>query len=187
MMRKNVIALCTTLACGLALAAVGAKAWQGGQRPSPPAHAEFTFDNGKTIKINYSSPRVRGRKIFGDLQPYGKVWRAGANEATLFITDSDLVVGGKDVPAGEYSLDVIPNESDWTLIVNKKTKNDKGGTVWGIPYPGEQFDLTRTPMHLAKTDASVEDLTYSFDKSGSGCVLHLKWADEDASVEIKQK
>ena len=186
-MRKYTMAFCVVFAAALALAVVGVHARQGGQVLSPPAHAEFKFDNGKTIKIDYSSPRVRGRKIFGDLEPYGKVWRAGANAATLFITDTDLVVGGKDVPAGEYSLDVIPAETEWTLIINKTTKNAKGGTVWGIPYPGEQSDLMRTKMNLAKPDSSVEDLTYSFDKTGAGCVMHLKWADADASVEIKQK
>lgn len=186
-MRKYTMAFCVVFAAALALAVVGVHARQGGQVLSPAAHAEFKFDNGKTIKIEYSSPRVKGRKIYGDLVPYDKVWRAGANAATLLITDSDLVVGGKEVPAGEYSLDVLPTASDWMLIVNKKTKNAKGGTVWGIPYPGEQFDLMRTKMNVAKIDSPVEELTYSFDKSGAACVMHLKWADEDASIEIKQK
>lgn len=187
-MRKYVIAVCSLFACGAIALAVSARVQQDkSQRPSPPAHADFKFPDGKTINIDYSSPRVRGRVIFGDLEKYGQVWRAGANEATTFVTDTDLVVGGKDVPAGAYTLDMIPNPDQWTLIVSKKTKNGKGGPVWGIPYPGEEFDLMRTAMKLTKLDASVEDLVYVFDKSGSGCVMHLKWATSDASVEISEK
>ena len=68
------------------------------KRPSPPATVSCALADGKTITVDYSSPRVKGRKIFGELEPYGKVWRAGANEATTFVTTADLKVGGKDVP-----------------------------------------------------------------------------------------
>jgi len=67
---------------------------------SPPADAECKMADGKTIKVHYSSPRMKGRKIYGGLVPYGQVWRTGANEATSFVTDTDLTVAGKDVPAG---------------------------------------------------------------------------------------
>jgi hypothetical protein len=157
------------------------------KRPSPPAHTEFTFPDGKTITVDYSSPRMNGRKIFGDLEPYGKVWRAGANEATTFVTNTNLVVGGKDVPAGEYTLDMIPDQDAWTLIVSKKTKNAKGGPLWGIPYPGEQYDLMRTSMKLMKLDSPVEDMLIGFNKSDGGCVLHLDWETSSASVEISEK
>src|SRR5712664_2563390 len=72
------------------------------KRPSPAAQAQCKFSDGKTITVDYSSPRMRGRKIFGGLVPYGEVWRTGANEATTFVTSSDVMVGGKDVPAGSY-------------------------------------------------------------------------------------
>src|SRR3982074_1010360 len=74
------------------------------KRPSPPASAECKFSDGKTVKIDYSSPRAKGRKIFGDLVPYGKVWRTGANESTTFVTDSPVVVGGQNVPVGGYTI-----------------------------------------------------------------------------------
>src|ERR1700758_4808669 len=70
-------------------------------RPSPPAKAECKFPNGKAVTVDYSSPRAKGRKIFGSLVPYGQVWRAGPNEATSFVTTSDISVGGKTVPAGK--------------------------------------------------------------------------------------
>src|SRR5579863_4410245 len=71
---------------------------------SPPASAACKFADGKTISVHYSSPRMRGRKIFGGLVPYGEVWRAGADEATSFVTNADVVAGGKNVPAGKYTL-----------------------------------------------------------------------------------
>src|SRR4029077_12615418 len=74
------------------------------KRPSPAAQAQCKFSDGKTVKSDYSSPRMKGRKIFGGLVPYGEVWRAGANDATTLVTDTNLNVGGKDVPAGSYTL-----------------------------------------------------------------------------------
>src|SRR6266566_8486233 len=71
---------------------------------------------GKTITTDYSSPRLKGRKMIGGVEPYGKVWRNGANEATTFVTTTDLMVGGVHVPAGSYTLFVIPNPDKWTLI-----------------------------------------------------------------------
>ena len=74
------------------------------KRPSPPANAACKFSDGKTITVDYSSPRMKGRKIFGELIPYGKVWRAGANEATTFVITGDVTVGGKRVPAGKREV-----------------------------------------------------------------------------------
>ncbi len=77
------------------------------RRPSPAASATCDLGGGKTIKTNYSSPRMKGRNIYGDLVPFGQVWRAGANEATTLVTSSDLVVDGKTVPAGSYTIFTI--------------------------------------------------------------------------------
>src|SRR5712671_7818945 len=90
-------------------------------RPSPTASASCDLDGGKSIKTDYSSPRMKGRKIYGDLVPFGQVWRTGANEATTFVPSADVVVGGKTIPAGTYTLFTIPSADKWTLIVNKKT------------------------------------------------------------------
>src|SRR6266849_2857339 len=77
------------------------------KRPSPATSAPCDLGGGKTVKTNYSSPRMKGRKIYGDLVPFGQVWRAGANEATTFFTSSDLLVGGKTVPSGSYTIFTI--------------------------------------------------------------------------------
>jgi len=87
-------------------------------RPSPPAEA--TGHIGKAdIKISYSSPAVKGRKIWGDLVPYNAVWRTGANEATVFETSADIMVNGSKLPAGKYGLFTIPGENSWTVIFNE--------------------------------------------------------------------
>lgn len=157
------------------------------KRPSPPASAQFTFPDGKALKIDYSSPRMRGRQVEGGLEPYGKVWRVGANEATTFVTDTDLIVGDKQVPAGSYTLDAIPGPDSWTLIISKKTKNDKGGPVWGIPYPGARFDLGRTAMQVEKLDAPLEDFAISLVKAGDGCSMNFDWNVTRATVLIREK
>jgi hypothetical protein len=157
-------------------------------RPSPPGTATFAFADGKTITIDYSRPLLRDpetgktRKIFGAHEPYGKVWRTGANEATTFVTQTDLVVGGANVPAGSYTLYSIPQASSpWTLIISKKTGQ------WGIPYPGEQYDLVRVNMKADKLAAPVQQLAISFEQRGPKAgLLKLEWEDTSASVDFSE-
>ena len=154
---------------------------QGGGKPSPAASASCELGGGKTIKTDYSSPRMKGRKIFGGLVPYGEVWRTGANEATTFVTSGDVVVGGKPVPAGNYTIFTVPTAEKWTLIINKKTGE------WGIPYKYESDELARIDMKVSKTSAPVENFTIAYDKSGSGCKLTVEWENTRASVDISGK
>ena len=86
-------------------------------RPSPPSEAKAVIDSAN-VAIYYSTPSVKGRDVWGGLVPYGKVWRTGANEATVFETDKDLMVNGKKLPAGKYALFSIPGEKEWTFIFN---------------------------------------------------------------------
>lgn len=151
------------------------------KRPSPPATASCALADGKTVTVEYSSPRVKGRKIFGDLVPYGQVWRAGANEATSFVTTTDLKVGGKDVPAGDYTIFTVPEQSKWTLVISKKTGE------WGTAYPGPAEDLVRVDMKASALPALVENFTIAFDKSASGCTMRIEWETTRASVEVAKK
>lgn len=153
------------------------------QRPSPPAKAECMLPDGKTITTDYSSPRKKGRPVDaeGGLAPYGKVWRAGANEATTFVTTADLTTGGKDIPAGNYTLFAIPGADKWTLIISKKTGE------WGIPYPGEQYDFARVDMQVSKLPSSLENFTIAYDKAGGGCTLRMDWDLMRASVTFTEK
>ena len=150
-----------------------------GSRPSPAASASCDLGGGKTIKTDYSSPRMKGRKIYGGLVPFGQVWRTGANEATTFVTSGDVSVGGKAVPAGSYTLFTIPGADKWTLIISKKTGE------WGIPYKYESDELARVDMKVSKLPAPVENFTIAYDKSGNGCTLRMDWETTRAAVDIK--
>jgi len=180
-MRKRVGSI-SALLLGFALLTTSALAQQDkSKRPSPPASASCKFADGKTITVDYSSPRMKGRKIFGELVPYGKVWRAGANEATAFVTTTDLTVGGKTVPAGSYTIFTIPNEDKWTLIISKKTGE------WGDPYPGEADDFARVDMKISKLPSPVENFTIAFDQAGGTCTMRLDWETTRASIVIAEK
>ena len=187
-MIKRVAIYAAALASITILALPGFAQQDKSKRPSPPANAQCKFSDGNTITVDYSSPRMKGRKIYGGLVPWGQVWRLGANEATTFVPTVDVTVGDKEVPAGAYTLDAIPTADKWTLIVNKTTKNAKGGPVWGIPYPGEQSDLVRTDdVQVTQLSAPVEDFTISFDSAGDTCTMHADWETTRASVTIKEK
>jgi hypothetical protein len=148
---------------------------------SPPGEASVKFDDGKTVTITYSRPSMRGRKIFGELVPYGKVWRTGANAATSLTTDTTLDIGGTTVPAGNYTLYTVPGETSWQLIVNKQTGQ------WGTKYDEGQ-DLARIPMKVSQLPSGLEIFTISLDKTGAkSATLKLDWELTSASVRITEK
>jgi len=162
------------------MAVLGSAQMDKGSRPSPPAKATCDLGGGKTITVDYSSPRAKGRKIMGGLVPYGEVWRAGANEATTFVTGADVMVGGTHVPAGSYTLFTVPNKDKWTLIINKKTGE------WGIPYKYEGDELARVDMKVSATSSPVENFTIAFDKAGNGCTLRMEWESTRAGVAVSK-
>jgi hypothetical protein len=140
-------------------------------RPSPPAQATATI-NGKTVTIDYSQPSVKGRKIWGELVPYGQVWRAGANETTSFTLSADATIQGKKLPAGKYAFFVIPNENEWTLIFNKTVK-------WGAFSYKQEEDVLRVNVPVKKSNTFAEKLTYNVSAKGN---VSLAW--ENALVEF---
>src|SRR6201990_3208084 len=160
MQKRIAFLMCTVLALSILSAAQ-----MGGDkpRPSPADSAQCKFADGKSVKVDYSSPRAKGRKIFGGLVPYGQVWRAGANEATTFVTDTDITVGGTKVPAGSYTLFALPNADKWQLVISKKTGE------WGTAYPGPDQDLARIDMKVSQLPSPMENFTISFEKGSSGC------------------
>jgi hypothetical protein len=177
---RKATSLCAILSvCLLLCSATIASAQEKKSRPSPPAKAECKLADGKTITVDYSSPRAKGRKIFGGLVPYGQVWRAGANEATTFATSSDITVGGKAVPAGKYTIFAIPGEDKWTLVISKKTGE------WGTAYPGADNDLARIDMKVSKPSSPVENFTIAFNQNGNACTMRMEWENTQASVDIK--
>lgn len=150
-----------------------------GQRLSPPGAAEFTL-NGKKIIVKYSRPLMRGRKIMGELVPYDKVWRTGANEATSFTTEADLVMGGVTILKGSYTLYTLPSANGWKLIINKQTGQ------WGTDYDQSQ-DFARIDMKMERLNDPVEQFTISFAPTPKGGVMKLEWETTRASVEFSEK
>jgi hypothetical protein len=150
------------------------------QSPSPPEHTQCKFLDGKEVTVDYFSPRVNGRKIFGDSVPYGQVWQTGADKPTTFVTSTNLMVGGKNVPVGSYTIFTIPDSDKWTLIVNKRTgKLD-------LPYASESSELVRIDLTLRRMTSLVENFTITFDQKRGGCVLNLRWESTEASVLIAE-
>jgi hypothetical protein len=178
---RKLAGFCAALFLSCTIFAISAHCQDGGgDRPSPPAKTSCKFADGKTITVDYSSPRMRRRKIFGGLVPYGEPWRAGANEATTFVINTNLKVGDKVVPAGMYTLFTLPERDKWTLIVSKQTGE------WGIPYPGAEYDFTRTAMKVSSLPSPLENFTIGFDQTGKTCTLHMDWETTRASVDISE-
>ena len=165
----------------IAVCAVAGVAQEKDKKPlSPPAEASVKFDDGKTVTIQYSRPSMRGRKIFGGLVPYDKVWRTGANDATSLKTDVDLTIGGANVPAGSYTLYTLPAANGWKLIINKQTGQ------WGSEY-SEGQDLARVDMKVSQAPSGMETFTISLDKTGAtSATLKLDWENTIASVEVQE-
>jgi hypothetical protein len=145
-----------------------------------PSHAQCKFSDGKEVTVDYFSPEMKGRKIFGDSVPYGKVWQTGAKQPTTFTTNTGLIVGGESVPAGSYTIFTIPDSTKWTLIVNKRTSK------LDPPYTYESSELVRTELTLRPLSSAVENFTIVFDQRRGGCVLNLRWENTEASVLIAE-
>jgi hypothetical protein len=127
---------------------------------SPKMQAKGNI-NGTKIIIDYGAPSVKGRTIWGGLEKYGQVWRAGANENTTVSFDKDVKVGGKELAAGKYGFFIIPNESgDWVVIFSKK--ND----AWGAFSYAESDDALRLMVKPEFQDDVQEQLMYAVDNSG---------------------
>src|SRR5439155_16472421 len=176
-MKRMVLTILFTFALCLVATAQQDKS----KRPSPPAQAQCKFSDGKTITVDYSSPRMKGRKIFGDLVPYGQVWRTGANEATTFVTTAGVSADGRDIAAGNYTIFTLPEQNKWTLIVSKHSGE------WGIPYKYESEEIARIPMSVSQTSGSVENFTIAFDQGGGSCTMKLSWEQTQASVHFSEK
>jgi hypothetical protein len=158
---------------------VSAQTTDKSKRPSPPATATGKIGDA-TVTIDYSSPSVKGRKIFGGLLPYGKIWRAGANEATTFQTDKDLIVEGKKLPAGKYSFFATPGENEWTIFFNSQTGQG------GIKQNGEaNIDPAKTVLTVVVKPKKLTDLTEKLTYSVLSTGVDLRWENSDVFISMK--
>jgi hypothetical protein len=131
--------------------------------------------NGATITINYGSPSVRAREIWGKLVPFNEVWRAGANDATTFETDKELTVEGSKLPAGKYSFFIIPNDKECIVIFNKEAKQ------WGAYKYKEKEDQLRVTVKQKVADTMAEKLVYTINKDN----IVLSWEKWNIPISVK--
>lgn len=172
-MKNNVFSLLFIAVLSL-MSNVGNAQTDKAARPSPPAEAIGTI-HGAAIKIAYSSPSVKGRVVWGDLVPYGKVWRTGANEATTFETDKEIKINGEKLPAGKYALFTIPGESEWTFIFNSDWDQ------WGA----FKYDQTKDVLSVKATPEKSPWFTEKMKFEIKEKMIGLSWENVVVSFEVK--
>ena len=131
-----------------------------------------------TVRVIYSRPLKLGRKIFGELVEYGKLWRLGANEATEIEFYKDVIINSRKISKGRYTLYAMVNENNWTIIVNKDTD------IWGAFKYDSKKDIVRVDLPVEKTDEVVEALSMAFEKSKNGITLVIAWEQVRISLPI---
>jgi hypothetical protein len=147
-------------------------------QPSPTQTVKQTFGL-SDITITYSRPSAKGRVVFGDLVPYDKVWRTGANESTKISFSEDVKIQGNDIDAGTYALYSIPGKSEWTIILSKNT------TWWGAYSYTETEDLLRFKVKAETVNSPVEAFTMTFDNMADNSVtLSLLWEKTRIPITI---
>lgn len=169
-----------SLAAVLAMIAAYPAAAQQAKRVSPHESVSATL-GGKKVTIEYGRPYLKGRKaVGGQLVPFGKVWRTGADEATKLTTEVPLTIGSLKVPAGSYSLFTLPESATkWTLIVNKKADQ------WGAFSYSESTDLGRVPMKVSTAPSPMEQFTIKLEPAGAdSATLEFAWENTLASVPV---
>jgi hypothetical protein len=182
---------------GTAAAQVGGKWVKPAGRGAPTLGGE-TYQGGKWIEITYGRPLKRGRDLWGSGADYGKaalvgtpIWRAGANVSTRLKTDVPLVINGKTIAPGEYSLFIDLKENNWTFVVSSwaaSTRYDPNNkdALWGSYFYTPDKDVVRAPMKLDTLPRVHEELTWEFvDMSDAGGALAITWGNTMASVPFK--
>jgi hypothetical protein len=146
--------------------------------PSPTAVLKQDFST-SNIEITYSRPSMRGRKIFGDLIPFGQVWRTGANSATKINFGEDVTVGGKPVKAGTYALYTVPGEREWKIIINKGIGN------WGTSGFDVKDDVAEFMIPAGKSGHTVQSFTISVDNiTGTKCDITISWENTQVTIPV---
>ena len=146
--------------------------------PSPTQTVKQEFGIG-TVELTYSRPAAKGRKIFGDLVPYNKLWRTGANAATKIVFSEPVEIGGKKLDSGTYVLYTIPGIDTWVVIINKGLKN------WGIDGYKESEDVIRFNIEPVKNKKKAESFTMEFnDVKATSCSLDIKWEKTLVSIPL---
>ena len=148
---------------------------------SPMDIALYRNDNNEPVaRVIYSRPQRRDREVFGKLVPYGEVWRTGANEATEITFYKDVMIANAKVKAGTYTLYSIPNEKEWTIILNKKT------LTWGAYEYSDELDLVRINVPVRQMQNPIDALSMAFEKEGNNTSnLLIGWDKYYVKVPIE--
>lgn len=148
--------------------------------PAPSPSQTIKQDFGlSSVELSYSRPAMKGRKIFGDLVPFGKVWRTGANNATTLTFGEEVTIGGTKVPAGKYGLLTIPDKKSWTIIISKQTD-----VTSPAAYKQDQ-DVVRVEAKTLEMNSTMESFTIQFaDVKPTSCELHIMWDKTAVALPI---
>lgn len=145
--------------------------------PTQTIHQDFGL---AAIDLNYSRPGMKGRKIFGDLVPFGKVWRTGANNANVITFGDEVIIGGTKIPAGKYGLVTIPGAAEWTIIITKQM-DITNPTVYK-----QENDVVRVTAPVKKLGSAVETFTISIDDiKQNSCNINLCWETTKVTLPVK--
>ena len=148
--------------------------------PAPSPSQTIKQDFGlSTIELAYSRPAVKGRKIFGDIVPFGNIWRTGANNATLITFGDEVTIGGTKIPAGKYGLLTIPEKNSWTIIISKQTD------VTSPAAYKQDMDVVRVSADVMKMKSAAESFTMQFaNVKPTSCELQIMWDKSTVSLPI---
>jgi hypothetical protein len=146
-----------------------------GKKGSPHVKTEWTID-GANIAIEYGRPSLKGRPD-ADMMPPGQPWRTGADEATTITTDKALKFGALSLTPGTYTINTVPGEKGWELVIGKLSKPGQ----WGVPYD-KSLEIGRSPMAVSKTKAPVEQVTITIDDTPAGATLRVEWGSASATA-----
>ena len=176
-MRKvgTILVMAAVAAFGVTASAQKTTPVHPGKKGSPHVKTEWTID-GAAIAIEYGRPYLKGRPD-ADVMPPGTPWRTGADEATTITTDKALTFGALSLAPGTYTINTVPDDKGWQLVIGKLSKPGQ----WGVPY-NESLEIGRSPMSLSKTKAPVEQVTISIDDTPAGGTLRVEWGGASATA-----
>ncbi len=148
--------------------------------PAPSPTQTIKQDFGlSSVELSYSRPGMKGRKIYGDLVPFGKVWRTGANNATTITFGEDVMIGGTKVPAGKYGLLTMPDKKEWTVIISKQLD------VTSPAAYKQDMDVVRVMVAPMTMKDEMETFTMQFaDIKANSCALHIMWDKTAVALPI---
>ena len=176
-MRKvgTILVMAAVAALGVTASAQKTTPVHPGKNGSPHVKTEWTID-GAGIAIEYGRPYLKGRPD-AEVMPPGAPWRTGADEATTITTDKALTFGSLSLAPGTYTINTVPGDKGWQLVIGKLSKPGQ----WGVPY-NESLEIGRSPMSLSKTKAPVEQVTISIDDTPAGGTLRVEWGGTSATA-----